>query len=75
MSGWSPPAVPRTWLAGIALLYALLLGYLILVVHQILLGVVVGILLASIYLVWRFIVAVEAIADAQQRIAHQREED
>lgn len=71
MSEWSPPTLPRPWLAGIALLYVLLLGYLLVVLQQPLIGVVLGVFLASIYLVWRFLVALEAIAEAQQRLARR----
>ena len=76
MSDWSPPSVPRHWLIGIGVLYVLLAVYSVLVVQQILLGVVVpGMVIVSVYITGRFLVAVEAIADALQRIADQREED
>jgi hypothetical protein len=40
-----------------------------------LLVVVPGLLAAALYLAWRFLVAVEAIADALQRIADRREQN
>lgn len=75
MSEWSPPAISRPWLVAIGLGYALVLAYSIVIVHQILLGIFLGFLIASLYLLWRFIAAFEAIADAQQRIARQRERE
>ena len=76
MSDWSPPSIPREWLAGIAVLYAVLLAYSLVVVQEVLLfGLFPGMALASLYLLWRFLVAVEAIADALQRIAHEREKE
>jgi hypothetical protein len=75
MSEWSPPSVPRQWVVGIGLVYAVVAVYSLLVIQQILLGVVIpAVLIVSSYLLWRFLVAVEAIADALQRIARQREE-
>ncbi|RBI62145.1 hypothetical protein DMJ13_09675 [halophilic archaeon] len=38
-------------------------------------GIRLGITIVVIYLLWRFLVAVEAIADALQRFARQREQD
>lgn len=75
MSEWSPRSVPRQWVVGIGLVYALVATYSLLVIQQILLGVVVpAALIVSSYILWRFLVAVEAIADALQRIARQRED-
>lgn len=76
MSGWSPPEISREWLVGVGVVYIALLGYSLVVVQQVLLlGLFPGLLLVSLYLLWRFLVAVEAIADALQRIAHQREQE
>jgi hypothetical protein len=51
----------------------------LLVVQQILLGIVIvlqlTVLVVVLYLAWRFVVAVEAIADAQQRRAADGEEE
>jgi hypothetical protein len=65
--------VPREWLVGIAVGYLLLVAYMLVIVGQVLLAVLPGVVLVSTYLVWRFIRAVEAIADALQRIADDRE--
>ena len=73
MSHWSPPSVPRSWLVGIAVVYLLVLAYSVIIAGQILLGVMVGVLFGMLYIGWRFIAAVEAIADGLQRIAHQHE--
>lgn len=75
MSGWSPPTLSRKWLVGICLFYILLFGYALIFLQELLLGVVVGVLVGSLYILWRVLVAVEAIADALQRLAHQREQD
>jgi CHASE2 domain-containing sensor protein len=75
VTGWTPPSIPRHWLAATVILYVLFLGYSIFIAGQLLLGVVPAVAIVSVYLPWRFLVAVEAIADAQQRIASQREED
>ena len=75
MSGWSPPSVPRPWLIGIALLYVPVLGYTILVQGSILLGLLPGLVLLAAYVLWRFLVALEAIADGVHRIADQRERE
>lgn len=76
MSEWSPPSLPRELVVIIGILYLLLVGYSLFILGQILsFGIIPGILVVSIYLLWRFIVAVEAIADALQRIAYQREQD
>jgi hypothetical protein len=75
MANWSPPSLPRKWLAAAAALYVLLLAYSVLVLGQLLLGVLPGLLFVSLYVLWRFLAAVEAIADAQQRLADRRERE
>jgi MFS superfamily sulfate permease-like transporter len=82
MPGRSPPSVTRSRLVAVAVLYAAFLTYSVLVAQQVLLGISVGVLLASLYLLWRFLHvlwrflrALEAIADALQRIARQRESE
>jgi hypothetical protein len=75
MTNWSPPSLPRRWLAVAAALYALVIAYSVVVLGQLLLGVLPGLLFVSLYVSWRALAAVEAIADAQQRIAHQREQE
>ncbi|WP_232702862.1 hypothetical protein [Halobacterium wangiae] len=74
MSDWSPASIPSHWLGLIVLLYVLLLGYSVLVIHQPLLVIWFGMLFVSLYLLWRFLVAVEGIADALQRIAESEEQ-
>lgn len=73
MSGWSPPRLPRSWLVGLAVGYLLFVSYAVIIAQQFLFAVVLGIALVSTYLLWRFIRAVEAIADALQRIADSRD--
>ena len=74
MAGWSPPSIPREWLFGIGFLYVAFLAYAVLIAQQILLGVLVGLVIVSLYLGWRFLRAVEAIAEALQRLASERED-
>jgi hypothetical protein len=73
MANWSPPSVPRKWLVVATVLYVLLLAYSVLVLGRILLGVLPGLAFVSLSVLWRVLAAVEAIADAQQRLADQRE--
>lgn len=75
MSSWSPSSISRGWVIGIAVLYMLVLAYSVLIIGQLLIGVWLGILLGLLYLAWRFVTAIEAIADALQRIARQQEMD
>lgn len=75
MTGSSPPSVPRSWLVGIGLLYALSVAYAILTA-QILLGAVIPALLIGIgYVGWRLLTALETSADALRRIADCRERE
>jgi 4-hydroxybenzoate polyprenyltransferase len=69
MSGWSPPTVPRQWLVLGIVAYLAVLAYAVLIAGQLLLGLLPGLLLAGLYFAWRFLLAFEAIADAQQRLA------
>ena len=55
-------------------LYGLLVVYLF-ITQYITTIVWLGILLGALYLSWRFVAAVEAIADALQRIAYQQEQN
>jgi hypothetical protein len=74
MADWSPPTVPRPWLVTAVVLYAAVVAYGVLIAGQLLLTVFPGLLVVGLYLLWRFVVAVEAIADAQQRLANHRTE-
>lgn len=75
MEGWSPPSIPRNWLIAIVIFYIAFLAYSILIAGQLLLGVFPAFIIAFFYILWRALVAVEAIADAQQRIAYREEEN
>lgn len=75
MTDWSPPSIPRPWLIAGVVFYILLLAYSVLITGQLLLGVLPGFLLFGLYFLWRVLAAVEAIADAQQRMAAQEEQD
>jgi len=75
MSDWSPPTLSRGQLAGIVVGLLAVSAYSLVIAGQILLVVLPAVAVVAVYLTWRFIRAVEAIADALQRIAdHQTEE-
>ena len=69
MTGWSPPSIPRRWLALVATLYAVVLAYAVLIQGSFLLGALPGVVAVATYVLWRFLVALEAIADGVHRIA------
>ena len=69
MSGWSPPALSRRQLAAVGLLIAVSVVYSVFVAAQLLLVLGPAVLLVTLYFAWRLLLAVEAIADALQRIA------
>ncbi|MFB6141571.1 MAG: hypothetical protein ABEJ26_14180 [Halosimplex sp.] len=73
MSDWSPPSLSPTVVAGLAIGSVLLLAYALLIQGSLLLGLLPILLVGLGYLVWRAVAAVEAIADASQRIAEQLE--
>ena len=76
MSGWSPPSLSRRTVAAIATVYVLIAAYSLVIAAQLLLGVILpGVVVLGSYLLWRFLRAVEAIADALQRIADAQESD
>lgn len=75
MAGYSPPSIPSRWFGGSVLLFAVLLGYSLFVVQTPLLVLFPAVLAGFLYVGWRFLLAVEAIADALQRIVDQRERD
>ena len=69
MSGWSPPTLSRGQLAGAVVGLLAVTAYSLVIVQQLLLVVFPAIAAVVLYLAWRFVRAVEAIADAQQRRA------
>jgi len=76
MSEYSPPSIPPKWAVSIGVGYILLLGYSLIITGEVFVfAVIPAMFLLSLYIVWRFLVAVEAMADAFQRIASQREQD
>ena len=75
MSEWSRPQLSRPVVVGLSICYLLVLAYAVVIVQQILFGIWIGVFCGTVYLGWRFLAAVEAIADALQRIASQREGD
>jgi hypothetical protein len=75
MSEWSRPRLSRPWLVGIGICYLLVFAYAFVIAGQILFAIWIGVFCGVVYLGWRFVAAFEAIADALQRIAYQREQD
>lgn len=76
MPHWSPPSVPRHWLVGVGIVYALVALYSVIVVQQALVGAIFPLLfLGGGYLLWRLLRAVEAIAEALQRIADSHDDE
>lgn len=73
MTKWTRATIPREWLVGLLAIYLVGFAYLIMVAQQLLLGILLGGVIITLYIVWRFLVAIEAIADAHQRIAQQQE--
>lgn len=73
MSDWSPPTIPLRVLPVIVALYAAVVLYAVIVVQRLLLAALVGLLFATAYVAYRLLMAVEAIADAQQRMADREE--
>lgn len=73
MSDWSPPTIPLRVLPVIVVLYAAVVLYAVIVVQRLLLAALVGLLFATAYVAYRLLMAVEAIADAQQRMADREE--
>ena len=75
MSDWSPPTLSRGQLAGIVVGLLAVATYSLVIVGQLLLVIVPAVAVAVAYLVWRFVVAVEAIADALQRLAADKTDE
>lgn len=74
MPDWSPPAIPRSVIAVVCLVLLVELAYAVLIRGSILIGVLPGLVLVVAYVVWRFLVAFEAIAVALHRLADERQE-
>lgn len=75
MEGWSQPRIPVPALAVGTVLWLAWIAYCLIIIQQVLLGVLPVILFAVVYVGWRFLVALEAVADAQQRLASERERE
>jgi hypothetical protein len=75
MSGWSPPSPSPVLLALAGVGFFVVLGYAVLVQGAILIGLLPGVLVVAAYVLWRFLVALEAVADGVHRIADQRERE
>lgn len=63
--------LPKKPLAGIIALYAVVFAYFLMIAQQLLIGILLGVVVIFLYILWRFLIALEAIADAHQRIANE----
>jgi len=73
MSGWSPPSPSSRTVAVVGILLLAVLLYALLVAQQVLLGLFPVVAVGAGYVAWRLLLAIEAIADALQRLAAARE--
>lgn len=74
MSGWSPPRPSNGQIAGIILVVVVIFAYSTIIAQQLLLGLFPALIIFVVYFVWRFLRAIEACADALQRIADNKSE-
>jgi hypothetical protein len=74
MSGWSPPVPSNRQIAGIVLVVVVVLIYSTVIAQQLLLGLIPPLFILALYLAWRFLRAIEACADALQRIADNHQD-
>lgn len=74
MSKWSPPSLPHKWVIVISFLYIFQVAYGLMITGTVVLNAVIGgVFFASVYFLWRFLVAIEAIAEALQQIGQRSE--
>lgn len=76
MSGWSPPKPSNGQTVGVVFVVVVIIAYSTIIAQQLLLGLFPALFVLALYFAWRFLRAVEACADALQRIAdnHQSEQ-
>lgn len=75
MSERSPPTLSRGQLAGIVVGLLAVAAYSLVIAQQLLLVIFPAVAVVVVYLAWRFVVAVEAIADALQRLAAHKPDE
>lgn len=75
MSPYSPPSLSRVWIGAMIVFVAVLIAYSLIIIQQPILGIFPVLVIGVLYLIWRFLTAIEAIADALQRIADEREQN
>lgn len=73
MSGWSPPSPSNRTVAVVGILLLAVLLYALLIAQHVLLGLFPVVAVGAGYVAWRLLLAIEAIADALQRLATARE--
>ena len=69
MAGYSPPTLSGVQVAATTVVVILSVVYSVLIAAQLLLSIIPIVFVLILYIVWRFLKATEAIADAVQRIA------
>ena len=69
MSGYSSPTLSRGQLTGVVIGVLAVAVYSLVIAGQLLLVVYPAAVVIVLYFAWRFVRAVEVIADAQQRLA------
>lgn len=73
MSGWSPPKPSHGQIAAIVFGVVAIMGYSTIIMQQLLLGLLPALFILVMYLAWRLLRAIEACADALQRIADNQQ--
>mgnify|MGYP006875076862 FL=1 len=74
MSGWSPPEPSNRTIAGIVVIVVMIIAYSTIIAQQLLLGLFPSLFVLALYFAWRVVRAIEACADALQRIADNQSE-
>ena len=69
MAGYSPPTLSSVQVAATIVVVILSVVYSVLIAAQLLLSIIPIVFVLVVYILWRFLKATEAIADAVQRIA------
>lgn len=77
MPNWSPPSLSNRTAAFVGVLLVVVLFYALFVLQNVLLGLFPVFAVGAGYILWRLLAAIEAIADALQRLAdaYERSDD
>lgn len=74
MAGWSPPSPSPIVTKLLLAVWLLFLGYALVAMQNVLVGVLPGLIGIGGYYAWRLLVAVEATADGVHRLADEGQE-